>query len=67
MWLEGEVSMRHFPCYRVPRHESELENPWPKTLEHWFFLLFFFFSNNKTLFSDVLLKKKKGKEKKSHP
>lgn len=26
---------------RVPRHESELENPWPKTLEHCLVIFFF--------------------------
>lgn len=57
----GDVCVTLSLLMCVPCHASELENPWPKTLEHCS-VLFFFLINNKILFSDVLLKKKKKKD-----
>lgn len=66
----GDVCVTLSLLMCVPCHASELENPWPKTLEHCS-VFFFFLINNKILFSDVLLKKKKKKRFKkkttSHP
>lgn len=40
----GDVCVTLSLLMCVPCHASELENPWPKTLEHCSVLFFFFFN-----------------------